>query len=362
MLRRQEGAYNVDNKEVARYLVSLRGCYKLEEAAGLNGQIERLMKEPGKMTPDQWLETLNGMPVLKKTLEDDYMPDKVRFSKFRSCGQQLSKLFANLDRARLREAKGEDVKAEIETRKKQARKMRNNGVFPSPGVSVFAQLDVDKSGTISEQELFRLFKGLAAVYPRGDAEIREIMKTLDSDNSGEIDEEEWKVNLDKCPGLKAALVTDLNPDTGRLMSYRTQEDQLAKLFGNIDRLEQDEAEGKDVAKELASRKAQAAKLRACGILPNPGIVVFNQIDKDKSRSINMNELKDVISRLGMDIRIVDRTMAKMDLDNNGTLDEQEWLTGLNTVQSLKAALLKDLDPETGKLKCFTSGASRVFSK
>jgi hypothetical protein len=48
---------------------------------------------------------------------------------------------------------------------------------------------------------------------------------------GEIDEVEWARNLAKLPALKAALIKDLDPETGRLRSYRSPEDQLAKLLG-----------------------------------------------------------------------------------------------------------------------------------
>ena len=38
------------------------------------------------------------------------------------------------------------------------------------------------------------------------------------------------------PELEEALQRDLDPDFGRLRSYRSYEDQLAKLMGNIERL------------------------------------------------------------------------------------------------------------------------------
>ena len=129
------------------------------------------------------------------------------------------------------------MSAELASRIKQVKKLRSSGIMPSPGLSVFCMLDLDKSGTISNAELKRLFQSLQTVYPRSDAEIADIMKTLDSDMSGEIDETEWKNNLALCPGLLAALIADLDPDTGRLRSYRTMEQQLAKLLGNIERLE-----------------------------------------------------------------------------------------------------------------------------
>jgi Ca2+-binding EF-hand superfamily protein len=324
--------------------------FKLEEKS-MDDLIEKLMASAEKMDPDQWEAALETMPQLKAKLEEDYMPDKVRFKSFRSCGQQLSKLFANLDRLRLREVKGEDVSAEINTRKKQVKKLRANGIMPSPGLSVFAQMDLDKSGTISESELSRLFKSLKHVYKKSESEILEIMKTLDSDGSGEIDELEWRRNLALCPGLLAALIADLDPDTGKLRSYRTNDHQLAKLLGNIERLEQQQAEGKDVAKELESRKTQAKRMREQGIFPAPGVVVFNQIDKDKSRSLDVSELKDLVARIGLKGKDAGDVMKLLDIDDSGMVEESEWIEGLERVQSLKIALMKNIDPDTGKLKC-----------
>ena len=75
----------------------------------------------------------------------------------------------------------------------------------------------------------------------------------------EISEAEWCQSLEKCPALKRALISDLDPDTGKLRSYRSQEDQLAMLLGNIQRLEYDIAKGDGEAwstMELAARQQQ----------------------------------------------------------------------------------------------------------
>ena len=79
----------------------------------------------------------------------------------------------------------------------------------------------------------------------------------------EISEAEWCQSLEKCPALKRALISDLDPDTGKLRSYRSKEDQLAKLLGNIQRLEYDIAKGDDspaLAEELAARQEQVHSL------------------------------------------------------------------------------------------------------
>ena len=246
MLRRQEGVYAVDKKEVGRYLKTLNAVFKPEEPA-VDETAEKLLGEEGKMTPDEWLELLGTMPALDAKLKEDFDKDRLRFKTFRSCGQQLSKLLGNLDRLLLKlktcpEEEKADIEAKIKSRKAQAKKMRANGVMPSPAVCVFNQIDLDKSGTVSAKELKRMLYGLRKVFPAGEDEINNMVKELDTDESGEVDEVEWVQNLNKLPALKKALVLDLDMETGKLKSYRSAEDQLAKLLGNIMRLEFDIAQ------------------------------------------------------------------------------------------------------------------------
>ncbi len=43
---------------------------------------------------------------------------------------------------------------------------------------------------------------------------------LDSDLSGDIDDQEWVRNLKKLPKLYATIAADVDPDWGVLLSYR----------------------------------------------------------------------------------------------------------------------------------------------
>jgi Ca2+-binding EF-hand superfamily protein len=290
-------------------------------------------------------------------VEADYMPDKVRFKSFRSCGQQLSKLLCNLDRLRWRLAKCDDVSAEIASRKAQAVKMRKNGIVPSVGLCVFNQMDVDKSGALSKDEIERVLEALAHVYPGGMDEIATIMSAMTASSNGEITEAEWRVNLAKCPALLMALIADLDYDTGRLKSYRGPEQQLAKLLGNIARckydLEKGQGDAAAIQAELESREAQAKKMRDAGVVPAAGVVVFNQIDKKKERKVTKDDLKELLTKLKMDgsEAVLDDLMSKLDLDGDGFVDEQEWDEALCKCFALVAALEADIDPDTGKLKC-----------
>ena len=176
MLRRQEGVYAVDKNEVARYLNSLNAVYKPGDDGLKKLHDEYVAAGKEKLSPDEWLEALATMPNLDKKLAEDFDKDRLRFRSFRSCGQQLSKLLGNLDRLRYRERMGEKCTEEIQTRKKQCKKLALNGVTPSAGLSVFNQIDVDKSGTITVEEFQRLLNGLKRLYKVSEAQEAELVK------------------------------------------------------------------------------------------------------------------------------------------------------------------------------------------
>ena len=64
----------------------------------------------------------------------------------------------------------------------------------------------------------------------------------------------------------------------------------------------------------------------------------------------MDDLRKLLNLLEVEGKSAEQVMEKLDVDKDGNIDEGEWLEGLDRVQTLKAALEKDLDPKTGKLK------------
>jgi hypothetical protein len=155
--------------------------------------------------------------------------------------------------------------------------------------------------------------------------------------------------LKKLPLLYKVLNEDTDPDWGTLKSYRTLEEQLAKLYGNIFRLEEKAAAGEDVTEELLSRKEQAAKMRAKGVIPAPGVVIFCQLDKDKSRTLEKDELAAAITKIAPDADI-NAWFAKIDPDGTGSVAENQWLLNVKKIPELVAAIQADMDPDTGRLK------------
>jgi fructose-bisphosphate aldolase class 1 len=121
------------------------------------------------------------------------------------------------------------------------------------------------------------------------------------------------------------------------------------------RLKYDASKGKDVAEELKSREAQAAKMVEKGYVPSAGVVVFNQLDKKKTREISKEQLQELLTALKVESKSVEEIMTRLDVDENGTVSETEWLQGLDRCQDLKAALEADIEPSTGMLKSMPAG-------
>jgi len=146
------------------------------------------------------------------------------------------------------------------------------------------------------------------------------------------------------------LEADLDPNWGTLKSYRTLEEQLAKLFGNIYRLEEKIAAGETgLEEELQQRKDQAAKMRKSGVIPAPGVVIFSQLDKDKSRTLEKDELAAALAKIAPDADI-EAWFAKIDPEGTGKVEESKWMINVKHIPELVQAIMADVDPDTGRLK------------
>jgi Ca2+-binding EF-hand superfamily protein len=310
----------------------------------------------GDIDEFEWTKNLKKLPKLYQVLADDIDPDWGTLKSFRTPEDQLAKCMGNLERLR-RELQTEvdperkaKIEKDIRQRKDQCKKYRAMGISPSPGYVVFNQIDVGKARKLTKREVDRLLKGITAVYKDKRIEdIDKIMAVMDKDSSGDIDEAEWVSNLKKLPMLYKVLQEDTDPDWGTLKSYRTLEEQLAKLFGNIYRLEEKLAAGQNVQEELDSRKAQAAKMREQGVIPAPGVVMFSQLDKDKSRTLEKEELAEALKKIAPDADI-DAWFAKIDPEGTGKVEEGKWMLNVKKIPELVAALTADTDPDTGRLK------------
>merc|ERR1711865_201382 len=95
--------------------------------------------------------------------------------------------------------------------------LRAKGVTPSPGSLAFNQIDIDRSGSVDRVELQKLLEKLPKKKPAPGVvfvPFEELLKKLDSDTNGTIDEEERLTNLALLPGLQNALQSDVDEATG----------------------------------------------------------------------------------------------------------------------------------------------------
>ena len=101
--------------------------------------------------------------------------------------------------------------------------------------------------------------------------IEDIVKALDVDGDGTINEEEWLQKLEDIPTLKASIEEAVGPD-GKITGYRSLENQLWKLQQDVEGLEERISNGEDgpaLADELAKKQEGVKKLEAKGIKPEP---------------------------------------------------------------------------------------------
>jgi len=249
---------------------------------------------------------------------------------------------------------------DLKAKRAEVKELREKGVTPSPGVLVFKQIDTNDSGTVERKELQRMLRGLPKTKPKEGVKFvpfDEMISIFDSDGSGDIDLEEWLTNLDKLEGLKLAMEGVLDPDTGRLTTYRSYPDQMAKEMGQIKKLEKSGGDPEEIQKKKDSVEA----FKKNGYKPSAGVLVFDQIDVDGSGSIDRKELQDLLNKLprkkpapGVEFVPFEEMIQKFDSDGSGTIELDEWLNNLQKLPGIRMAIESVMDFETGMLTVYAA--------
>lgn len=328
-----------------------------------------------KVTETEWLENISKVPAFRSAIAEVLDSDTGCVITYRSPEEEMGSLLDEVKTLEMRCWDGEDVSATLPAKRAELEAMRAKGLKPCPGLLVFRQIDVDKSGSVDFRELQRMLKALPKKKPAPGIEfvsLEEVFTTLDSDGSGGIDEQEWLNNLKKLPGVKLAIESVLDPVSGIITNYRSLDDQLSKLLANIDDLKMRELTGEDVSAEMSSRQEQARKLQSSGVKPSPGVLVFRQIDVDRSGNLDREELQKMLAAVpaltpgkGLDVESFEEMVAKLykstEASDGSVLDEDHFLQGLQCLPGLRMAIQKAMDPVTGKIKGFQRNPRRGHS-
>ena len=185
--------------------------------------------------------------------------------------------------------------------------------------------------------------------------IDDMFTSLDTNADGKISLDEWieNVSKDDMVGLKAAIDGALDPKTGKIVGYQSLEQRLADLI----------EKRAPLAAELAAIDKQIESIK--NSVGSTGVIVFHQIDIDKSGTIEKKELLRVLKQLpkpksvgGPKISIED-IMKSLDVDGDGTINEEEWLQKLEDIPTLKASIEEAVGPD-GKIKGYRSLENQLW--
>lgn len=135
---------------------------------------------------------------------------------------------------------------------------------------------------------------------------------------------------------------------GKLATYQSLEDRLAKLITDVAALEAKESLEEEEQGKLHTKKRQIEGLKET--IGLAGVLVFKQIDTDNSGKIDRAELMTMLKTLPKPpdaTKTVEELVAVLDVDGDGVIDIDEWVTQLERVPLLKKLLDSYVDPATG---------------
>ena len=208
----------------------------------------------------------------------------------------------------------------------------------------FWKFDTDQSGKLEVNELRGVLSSLGLEVPgeNFEAYATEIMAEFDTDNDGTLDYEEFEKFWLGCLAseeLKAQYAAKVERACGKIVAGA-----LANLYAR----EQEESAAavkiQAVQRGKKARKEQEELFRVHA--------AFKKFDTDKSGSLEIPELYNVLKEIGVDLdrdtfdEYADALMEDYDEDDSGTLDFREFHKFYNQVlanENTKAEYAKELE-------------------
>ena len=215
----------------------------------------------------------------------------------------------------------------------------------------FWKFDEDQSGQLEVPELRGVLSSLGLTIPEQDfaTYAAEIMAEFDTDGNGTLDYKEFEQFWLKCLAseeLKAQYAAKVERACGKVVAgalanlYAKETEELA---------EQEELSAAAVKIQAVQRGKQARKEQEELFKVH---AAFKKFDADKSGSLEIPELYDVLTEIGVELprehfdEYVDALMDDYDTDNSGTLDFREFRKFYDQVlanENTKAEYAKELE-------------------
>ena len=215
----------------------------------------------------------------------------------------------------------------------------------------FWKFDEDQSGQLEVPELRGVLSSLGLTIPEQDfaTYAAEIMAEFDTDGNGTLDYKEFEQFWLKCLAseeLKAQYAAKVERACGKVVAgalanlYAKETEELA---------EQEELSAAAVKIQAVQRGKQARKEQEELFKVH---AAFKKFDADKSGSLEIPELYDVLQEIGVNLdqdtfdEYVEALMDDYDEDNSGTLDFREFRKFYDQVlanESTKAAYANELE-------------------
>ena len=215
----------------------------------------------------------------------------------------------------------------------------------------FWKFDEDQSGQLEVPELRGVLSSMGLTIPEQDfaTYAAEIMAEFDTDGNGTLDYKEFEQFWLKCLAseeLKAQYAAKVERACGKVVAgalanlYAKETEELA---------EQEELSAAAVKIQAVQRGKQARKEQEELFKVH---AAFKKFDTDKSGSLEIPELYDVLQEIGVNLdqdtfdEYVEALMEDYDEDNSGTLDFREFRKFYDQVlanESTKAAYANELE-------------------
>ena len=187
----------------------------------------------------------------------------------------------------------------------------------------FKKMDTDRSGSLSAAELKSMLDSYAFKVP--DEVFANMLGLFDSDGDGEISYHEFMTQVKRSVAGKSGYVDAGSADAGD--DDGNEEGGASPSSGGVRKPKMTAAERKKVAKRKKTLKALLSKI---GEKFNSVRKAFMEMDKDKSGTLDYEELRMVLESTGykIDDDIFDDVLEVFDKDCDGEVDYHEFLEQL----------------------------------